>query len=185
MVAITLLVKGIRKHLFDDIRAWDFLCAWDSPKSTKVPNLIKFEQQLLINSIKSLPLSIKGHYRSKSTPPSVIINQRCVTLCHCVSLCVIGCHFVLLCVIVCHCLSLCVIVFICVSLCVIECHFVSLCVIVCHCVILCHFVTLCILRAQNLLLSIYWLNCFKVESHFTLLIELISNCCSNLILLGP
>merc|ERR1712243_408220 len=110
-------------------------------------------------------LSIKGHYRSKSTPPSVIINQRCVTLCHCVSLCVIGCHFVLLCVIVCH--------------------FVSLCVIVCHCVILCHFVTLCILRAQNLLLSIYWLNCFKVESHFTLLIELISNCCSNLILLGP
>ena len=132
-----------------------------------------------------MSLSIKGHYRSKSTPPSVIINQRCVTLCHCVSLCVIGCHFVLLCVIVCHCLSLCVIVFICVSLCVIECHFVSLCVIVCHCVILCHFVTLCILRAQNLLLSIYWLNCFKVESHFTLLIELISNCCSNLILLGP
>ena len=108
----------------------------------------------------------------------------CVILCHCVSLCVIGCHFVLLCVIVCHFVSLCVIVFICVSLCAIECHFVSLCVIVCHCVILCYFVSLCILRAQDLLLSIYWLNCLKVESHFALLIELISNCCSNLNKLG-
>ena len=42
-----------------------------------------------------------------------------------------------------------------------------------------------LMKGRHLLLSIYWLSCSKLESHFTLLIKSVSNFCSNLMKLGP
>ena len=42
-----------------------------------------------------------------------------------------------------------------------------------------------LLRAQHLLFSIQWDSCSEVESHFMLLIKLVSNNCSNLIKFSP